>query len=467
MTKKLVISLLSVIVTVALFLVIWLLLKAGDSSEELAYDSNVFESVSALDALNMGLIDGSAFDEGNSDSSSAGSVPTESVVVSISLRSIQNDLKIKLSDANTGKLISGVELSVVISSGGQDNTMSDVDKDGIIYISGLAKGDYTVSLVPSTQDNTSYSAQQTSTITVNDAIQYTKVDVSDEIKTEAEVNVANEDTKVYDEDETSLSDDKSSSSSAATSAEESYDEDISQEAEDLLAQIEEENNAAGGDNGNNGGDTTPAVDVTTTPEYMAAHAGRKGIDVSKHNGSIDWNAVKNSGVEFVIIRCGYRGSSSGALIIDPMFETNINGARNAGLDVGVYFFSQAVNESEAVEEASMVLSLIDGYSLQCPVYMDVEKSNGRGDGISVDERTATIHAFLSTISGSGYSCGIYSNKKWFEGMISTSSLTGYNIWLAQYVDLPTYSATKYDMWQYSSKGQVPGINGNVDMNVIR
>ena len=187
--------------------------------------------------------------------------------------------------------------------------------------------------------------------------------------------------------------------------------------------------------------------------------------MSKWNGSIDWNAVKNSGVSYVIIRCGYRGSSTGALIEDPKFKSNIQGAKAAGLKVGVYFFSQAVNEVEAVEEASMALSLVKGYGLNYPIFLDVESSGGRGDGIGTDTRTAVCKAFCQTVQNSGYSAGIYANKTWFSSYINTSSLTGYKIWLAQYASAPSYTATRYDMWQYSSKGKVSGISGNVDMNI--
>ena len=190
-----------------------------------------------------------------------------------------------------------------------------------------------------------------------------------------------------------------------------------------------------------------------------------GIDVSKWNGNIDWEAVKNSGVNFVIIRCGYRGSSEGLLIEDSKFKSNIKGAQAAGLKVGVYFFTQAVNEVEAVEEASMVISLIKGYSLSYPVYLDVEKSNGRGDGISAEQRTANIKAFCGTVANAGYSVGVYSNKTWFTEKMSVSSLSSYKIWLAQYAASVDYSGSKYDMWQYTSKGKVTGISGNVDMNI--
>ena len=198
---------------------------------------------------------------------------------------------------------------------------------------------------------------------------------------------------------------------------------------------------------------------------MSSNSGSMGIDVSKWNGNIDWNAVKNSGVSYVIIRCGYRGSSTGVLVEDPKFRSNIKGAKAAGLKVGVYFFSQAVNEVEAVEEASMALNLVNGYGLNYPIFLDVEASGGRGDGISRDARTAVCKAFCATVQNSGYAAGIYANKTWFSEKINTGSLTGYKIWLAQYASAPTYTATRYDMWQYSSKGKVSGISGDVDMNI--
>lgn len=198
---------------------------------------------------------------------------------------------------------------------------------------------------------------------------------------------------------------------------------------------------------------------------LASNSGSMGIDVSKWNGSIDWNAVKNSGVSYVIIRCGYRGSSTGALIEDPKFKSNIKGAKAAGLKVGVYFFSQATNEVEAVEEASMAVNLVSGYGLNYPIFLDVEASGGRGDAISKETRTAVCKAFCATVQNSGYSAGIYANKTWLTEKINTGSLTGYKIWLAQYASVPTYKVTRYDMWQYSSKGKVSGISGDVDMNI--
>ncbi len=197
---------------------------------------------------------------------------------------------------------------------------------------------------------------------------------------------------------------------------------------------------------------------------LSSSSGSRGIDVSKWNGAIDWKKVKNEGIDFAIIRCGYRGSSAGALIEDPTFRTNIKGAQAAGIKVGVYFFTQAVNEVEAVEEASMVINLCKGYGLSFPVYLDVEGSNGRGDAISTAQRTANIKAFCGTIQNAGYKAGVYANKTWFTSKINTAQLTNYKIWLAQYAANVTYNATRYDMWQYTSKGKVSGISGNVDMN---
>ena len=192
--------------------------------------------------------------------------------------------------------------------------------------------------------------------------------------------------------------------------------------------------------------------------------GALGIDVSKWNGKIDWNAVKKSGINYVIIRCGYRGSSAGSLIEDPMFVTNIKGATAAGLKVGVYFFTQAMDEREAVEEASMVLELVKNYTISYPVFLDVESSGGRADTIDKATRTAVCKAFCQTIKNAGYTAGIYANKSWLDNKIDASALSAYKIWLAQYAATPTYTG-RYDLWQYRSTGTVGGISGNVDMNL--
>ena len=197
---------------------------------------------------------------------------------------------------------------------------------------------------------------------------------------------------------------------------------------------------------------------------LSSGSGVLGIDVSKHNGSIDWEKVKNSGVSFVIIRCGYRGSATGVMVEDPKFRSNIQGATAAGLKVGVYYFSQAVNQREAVEEASAALELISGYKISYPVFIDVEAAGGRADGISSADRTAVVQAFCNTIRDSGYTAGVYANKNWLGSKMNTGSFGSYNIWLAQYAAAPTYNG-RYEMWQYSSTGKIDGISGNVDLNI--
>lgn len=192
---------------------------------------------------------------------------------------------------------------------------------------------------------------------------------------------------------------------------------------------------------------------------------RTGIDVSVWNGRINWNEVAASGISFAIVRCGYRGSSAGMLVQDSTAGTNITGAKNAGLKVGLYFFSQAVNEAEAVEEASMAVQMAKNYGISLPIFLDVESSGGRGDAVSVSQRTANIAAFCRTVQNAGFSAGVYANTNWFSEKINTGALTSYHIWLAQYAAQPTYSRTRYDIWQYSSTGKIAGISGDVDLNI--
>lgn len=197
---------------------------------------------------------------------------------------------------------------------------------------------------------------------------------------------------------------------------------------------------------------------------LIVDSGVMGIDVSKWNGKIDWVAVKNSGVSYAIIRCGYRGSTAGAIIEDPTFTANIQGAISAGLKVGVYFFTQAIDEVEAVYEASYVLDKIKNYRITYPVFLDVEPSKGRGDKIDTATRTAVCKAFCETIKGAGYTPGIYANKTWLTTKLDANALSDYKIWLAQYAETPTY-AGKYDLWQYKENGKIDGIEGDVDLNI--
>ncbi|NBJ92269.1 GH25 family lysozyme [Parablautia muri] len=580
--------------------------------------------------------------------------PEGKTEVVMNLTSIQKDLKIKFIHKKTGKLIPNLNFKIEITKpSGGTYTIEDEDKDGVIYQTGIEAGKYKVKIVGPESDSTYSISSEQMSVTVKDTIEYKKVDVSDEVKTEAQVNAAAEDTKVNETVVESTNTDtvewvESTKTliEGTERKEESYEKVDAKEIADpgkvasIGFRLLSGNTEVGGETptpeetkepeetvepeptkepeetvepeptkepeetvepeptkeptteptvaptivptavptpipqttpsptptelptatpaesptaspsvsptaspsatpNDAKSDTTSVLKTTkgetlyiknpdgsfreakyadyyTTKEFyrlvsqtggeykytgwqvidgatyffdkngnkvtgeqiiqgakynfnsdgsLNTGSGHMGIDVSKWNGNIDWNAVKNSGVSYVIIRCGYRGSSTGALIEDPMFRSNIQGASKAGLKVGVYFFTQAVNEVEAVEEASMVLGLIKGYGLSYPVFLDVEASNGRADGISTATRTAVCKAFCQTIQNSGYKAGIYANKTWLNSHIDAPSLTGYKIWLAQYAATPSYNRTRYDMWQYSSKGSVTGIKGNVDMNI--
>lgn len=197
-------------------------------------------------------------------------------------------------------------------------------------------------------------------------------------------------------------------------------------------------------------------------------SGTIGIDVSKFQKSINWQKVKNAGINFAIIRCGYRGYGSGVLVEDPMFASHISGAKAAGLRVGVYFFSQAINEAEAVEEASMAVKLANRYGINMPIAIDSEYANGgrgRADGLSKSDRTRITIAFCNTVANSGHTPMVYASKSWFSDHLSVSQFPGsYRIWVAHYASKCGYTG-RYDMWQNTSKGKVDGVSGNVDMNV--
>ena len=192
-----------------------------------------------------------------------------------------------------------------------------------------------------------------------------------------------------------------------------------------------------------------------------------GIDVSSYQENIDWNTVKNSGIDFVMLRCGFRGYGSGQLAIDKYFDKNLQGAIEAGLDVGVYFYSQAINAQEAIEEAEMTISLIGENPITYPVVFDweiVTTDKARTDGMSVDTLTECTRAFCDTVKNAGFTPMVYQNKRTSLLKLDLPMLTDYDFWLAEYNDEATYYYD-YQIWQYSDSGIVPGIKGKVDINI--
>jgi len=191
-----------------------------------------------------------------------------------------------------------------------------------------------------------------------------------------------------------------------------------------------------------------------------------GIDVSVWQKEIDWAQVKSAGVEFAMIRAGWRGSEQGVLAEDTYAQANYTGATNAGIKVGAYFFSQAISVEEAVEEANYLLSIIKDWTVEMPIVFDWEPVSDDARTASVDTRTLTdcTKAFCDTISKAGYQPMIYFNASHSFDRIYIRELTQYPFWLARYDTVLNYPY-KVDMWQYTETGTVPGITGNVDINL--
>ena len=193
----------------------------------------------------------------------------------------------------------------------------------------------------------------------------------------------------------------------------------------------------------------------------------KGIDVSKYQGEIDWQAVKEDEIEYAFIRLGLRGYESGKLVLDEFFEQNIRGANEAGVKAGIYFFTQAVTVEEAGEEAAFVIENLAGYEVQYPVVFDVEMivgANGRANNLTMQERTDIAIAFCEAIKAAGYTPMIYGNVKCFTKLLDMTRLEAYEKWYAFY-DNYMYMPYLVSCWQYTESGTVAGIKGKVDMNI--
>lgn len=191
-----------------------------------------------------------------------------------------------------------------------------------------------------------------------------------------------------------------------------------------------------------------------------------GIDVSEHQKNVDWKQVKAAGVDFVMIRVGYRGYTEGKLYMDSWFNRHFRGAREAGLDIGVYFFSQAITPAEAQKEARFLLALLTGRELEMGIAYDWEFVNDDARTGSVDGRTMTdcAIAFCDTVAAAGHTPLVYFNQYQADNYYTLEELTRYGFWLASYSDAMDFPH-RVKMWQYTEEGTVPGITGNVDINL--
>ena len=195
-----------------------------------------------------------------------------------------------------------------------------------------------------------------------------------------------------------------------------------------------------------------------------------GIDVSAWQEKIDWENVKNDNINFAIIRAAYRGYSAGSIKKDKYFDDNMKGATAVGIKVGAYFFSQAITEKEAIEEASYIVELIKPYKIDCPIIIDTEESGaknngGRADGLSKNKRTAVVKAFCEEVKKQGYTPMIYASKNWFLNKLNMEELKDYRCWVAQWETKECSYNGEWDIWQYSATGSVAGISGRCDMDV--
>ncbi len=202
-------------------------------------------------------------------------------------------------------------------------------------------------------------------------------------------------------------------------------------------------------------------------EYTAGWAAQ-GIDISAFQEEVDWQAVADSGIEFVILRVAYRGyGAAGRLLLDELFYDHVEGALAAGLDIGVYIFSQAINVKEAEEEAEFVLRAIEEYPIKYPVVFDWERVSAEGSrsaDLDTAEMSACARAFCRKIQEAGYTPAVYINMT--EGYLGFDLpvITEYTIWLAEYDTHPDFYYD-FTIWQYTSEGSVPGIDGYVDRNL--
>ncbi len=194
-----------------------------------------------------------------------------------------------------------------------------------------------------------------------------------------------------------------------------------------------------------------------------------GVDLSKQNGDVNFNSMKAAGVDYVMIRLGGRGYSTGQISLDENFKKNIEGAAAAGLDIGVYFYSQAISQEEAIQEVNFVIQNLEPYraNVKYPIAFDMEfvaNDTARIDSLTKDEKTNIATSFLESVKAAGYVPMIYGDKEWLIKEIDLARLQSYDVWLVQEQELPDYPY-QFTMWQYSTEGVVNGVSGDANLNI--
>ena len=201
-------------------------------------------------------------------------------------------------------------------------------------------------------------------------------------------------------------------------------------------------------------------------QQSSALINQKAIDISEYNIITDYKILSNQ-IKNVLIRCGYRGGTSGTIVEDKSFAKHIKNCMNNGMNIGVYFYDQSINENEAIEQAEWILDKIKPYSINLPIFIDSEytkKHTGRADSLSKEQRTKNIIAFCNRINKANYIGGVYASDSWFKSMVEFDKLKDYVVWCARYsTQKPTIS--KYDIWQYGSE-IYSWASGAIDTNII-
>lgn len=335
-----------------------------------------------------------------------------SISLDLKCVSVERDLRVRIldyqGDVKTGEKFS-VKIKAVSGKGvGSEYTLEDDDMDGVLYQSGLAAGTYTAVIVP-----------------LEGYITETEP-VSVEVKDKAECAKIEDIELLF---------------TTKTDAETAIDDLGVMSALDYA-------------------DKKQATSLKDLEDVSF------GIDISSATGEVDWEQVYNSGIRFVMLRAGYRGAVTGDIVIDDSFYVNAKNAIRSGLDVGAYFFSQAVNEKEAIEEASAVLELSKNVTLTYPVCIRVDRAGGlgRADSLDSEARTDIVSAFCNTIKNEGYTPCVYASSNWLNTNLEAKKLEKYDIWMAEFTKNPGYEGV-YDYWQYTFAGKISGINGPVNLSI--
>jgi len=345
----------------------------------------------------------------NEASTLAAKLQEEMKTLRIKVVSVEGDIRVRVLDYQDD-IFKGVPFEVsVTNSKGEKSTLEDSDKDGILYADELDEGEYTVALM------------QTEGYIVPDY----------------PVNI-----KVYSHVRTEMIEDIELLIKEKHSSEAAYDDLMSISAEGY-------------------------ADKKQNTKFGKDESITYGIDLSSKNGAADFSTIYKSGIKFVMLRAGYRGAISGDLVVDESFEDNAHGALRAGLDVGVLFDSQAVNAKEAVEEASVVLKLLESVNITYPVAIRLDTAGGvgRADALDEEARTEVAKAFLDTIKSAGYDTMVYASSNWLTTNVDVNALERYGIWMAEFKKNIETKNYWYDMWQYTSQGEVPGVEGKVSLSI--